>query len=390
MFKNDGYSFYGQKMRPNQPNSQPNKNQFPNNNPHSIYQNPHNYQRPNNYPHFQNQNQFPNSNINPNPNQNKFNNINNKPLMKANNKKYYDLEIRPFFRNDNSPSLSSEDLQLKNELDKITNQYMTVFDNINKLSINSSNENDDAYKKLNTIKKEFNQIDYFNANEYSNFIGQLYEVSKDGNVLNLGYDSFKKNNKEPNEEIKNIIKNFKYDIVLYKNKNNTTHQNYQRLNDYINKKRQNNNNFIKNNSNDYNYNKNFDYNPNENLIDNEDGSIGNEFNLLKDSNMYSKEKPKYEDPNDISDYNNFNLFDSKGQNKKDSELINVKFIIDGNESYHEVNLDESGEVLHLIALQEKDNPKIYTKNGRCLNSDLLLKTTVREIFEGCEYVLNVY
>ena len=48
---------------------------------------------------------------------------------------------------------------------------------------------------------------------------------------------------------------------------------------------------------------------------------------MKDSNMYSNEKPKYEDPNDISDYNNFNLFDSKDQNKKNSELINVKFII---------------------------------------------------------------
>ena len=375
MYKNDGYSFYGQRMRPNLPN----KNQYPNN--YNNNYNNNNYQRPNNYPNFQNKNPIPNQNPNPNPN--KYNNMNNRPIMPPNNKKYADLEIKPFFRNDNNPGLSAKDLQMKQELDTITKQYMTIFNNINNLSNNSSNDDYNISNKLSKIKNELKQVDNFNGNKYSIFIGQLYEVSKDDKVLNLDYDSFKKNNREIDDQIKNVISDFKYDIVLFTNKNNTTPQTYGKLNDYIKKKKQNyNNNTINNPSNQNNSNSN--YYPNENLIDNDDDGG---FNLLKTD--VTQTNQKFEDPNDISDYNNLNSY-FNNQNKNNSEPISVKFIIDGNEAFHEVKSDDSGEVLYLLAMQSKDDPKIYTIDGRNLTYDVLIRSKIGEIFGDFEPVLNIY
>ena len=375
MYKNDGYSFYGQKMRPNLPN----KNQYPNN--YNNNYNNNNYQRPNNYPHFQNKNPIPNQNPNPNPN--KYNNMNNRPIMPPNNKKYADLEIRPFFRNDNNPGLSAKDLQMKQELDTITKQYMTIFNNINNLSNNSSNDDYNISNKLSKIKNELKQVDNFNGNKYSIFIGQLYEVSKDDKVLNLDYDSFKKNNREIDDQIKNVISDFKYDIVLFTNKNNTTPQTYGKLNDYIKKKKQNNNNNTINNPSNQN-NSNSNYYPSENLIDNDDDGG---FNLLKTE--VTQTNQKFEDPNDISDYNNLNSY-FNNQNKNNSEPISVKFIIDGNEAFHEVKSNDSGEVLYLLAMQSKDDPKIYTMDGRNLTYDVLIRSKIGEIFGDFEPVLNIY
>ena len=375
MYKNDGYSFYGQKMRPNLPN----KNQYPTN--YNNNYNNNNYQRPNNYPHFQNKNPIPSQNPNPNPN--KYNNMNNRPIMPPNNKKYADLEIRPFFRNDNNPSLSAKDLQMKQELDTITKQYMTIFNNINNLSNNSSDDNYNISNKLSKIKNELKQVDNFNGNKYSIFIGQLYEVSKDDKVLNLDYDSFKKNNREIDDQIKNVISDFKYDIVLFTNKNNTTPQTYGKLNDYIKKKKQNNNNNTINNPNNQN-NSNSNYYPSENLIDNDDDGG---FNLLKTE--VTQTNQKFEDPNDISDYNNLNSY-FNNQNKNNSEPISVKFIIDGNEAFHEVKSNDSGEVLYLLAMQSKDDPKIYTMDGRNLTYDVLIRSKIGEIFGDFEPVLNIY
>ena len=376
MYKNDGYSFYGQRMRPNLPN----KNQYPNN--YNNNYNNNNYQRSNNYPHFQNKNPIPNQNPNPNK-YNNMNNMNNRPIMPPNNKKYADLEIKPFFRNGNNPGLSAKDLQMKQELDTITKQYMTIFNNINNLSNNSSNDDYNISNKLSKIKNELKQVDNFNGNKYSIFIGQLYEVSKDDKVLNLDYDSFKKNNREIDDQIKNVISDFKYDIVLYTNKNNITPQTYGKLNDYIKKKKQNNNNNTINNPSNQN-NSNSNYYPSENLIDNDDDGG---FNLLKTE--VTQTNQKFEDPNDISDYNNLNSY-FNNQNKNNSEPISVKFIIDGNEAFHEVKSNDSGEVLYLLAMQSKDDPKIYTIDGRNLTYDVLIRSKIGEIFGDFEPVLNIY
>ena len=398
MQQRDGYSFYGQNMRPNQ--NQPHYKSIYNNN---QYPNKNNY-----YPNQQNKIPGQYSNINPNQNKNNYNNLNNNRPPHS-NKKYSDLEIRTIFTNSNNSGLSSKDLKLQSELDSITNQYMSIFSNINKLSENSSKGEIDFNYQLSKIKKELAQVDNFNGNEYSNFISQLYEVSKDDSALNSDYDSFKKNNKEINGQIKKIINNFKYDIVLYKNKNTTTPQIYQKLNDYINQKKNKGNNY--NSSSNYNYNNNNNYNSSNNYKYNQntnqnsiyeknpnniyksktyESNDDDEFNLLKPDTIYQNNK-KYDDPNDISDYKNDNyntLIDD--ENKGDSSTINVKFLVDGNEIFHEIKANESGEVLQLLSMQEKDDPKIYTQDGRFLTYDILFKLKVGEIFKNCEPTLNIY
>ena len=396
MQQRDGYSFYGQNMRPNQ--NQPHYKSIYNNN---QYPNKNNY-----YPNQQNKIAGQYSNINPNQNKNNYSNLNNNRPAHS-NKKYSDLEIRTIFTNSNNSGLSSKDLKLQSELDSITNQYMSIFNNINKLSENSSKGEIDFNYQLSKIKKELAQVDNFNGNEYSNFISQLYEVSKDDSALNSDYDSFKKNNKEINGQIKTIINNFKYDIVLYKNKNTTTPQIYQKLNDYINQKKNKGNNYNSssnyNNNNNYNSSNNYKYNQNTNqnsIYEKNPNNIyksktyesndDDEFNLLKPDTIYQNNK-KYDDPNDISDYKNDNyntLIDD--ENKGDSSTINVKFLVDGNEIFHEIKANESGEVLQLLSMQEKDDPKIYTQDGRFLTYDLLFKLKVGEIFKNCEPTLNIY
>lgn len=192
------------------------------------------------------------------------------------------MEIRTIFTNANNSGLSSKDLILKSELDSITNQYMSIFNNINKLSENSAKGNPDFSNQLSKIKNEIDRVDNFNGNEYSNFISQLYEVSKDDSALNSDYDSFKKNNKEINGQIKTIINKFKYDIVLYKNKNTTTPQIYNKLNDYINQKKNKENNY--NNSGQYNNN---NYNNSNNYNNNSNYNNSNNFKYNQNTNQNS-------------------------------------------------------------------------------------------------------
>ena len=290
MYPGSGYSLYGQNMRVNtadknqyqynntnirpRPNVQypnnPNNNYPRPNNPNNLYQNRNN-QRPNAF--YQN-----NNNNNQRPMMQPPNKLYNSVINHSNNvlnqnKKYADLEVRAFFRDDNSNTLSAKDSKIQNDLNSLTNQYLNIFDNINKLNNYKPKGVNADFPKLNEIKKELEQVDSFNGNEYSNFIGQLYEVSKDDKVLNLGYDTYKKNPRNGDEEIKKIISDFKYDIVLYTNKDNTK-ANYKKLNNYINKKnndkkkQDNNNNYNNNNNNNYNNNNDINYNDNENNSNN--------------------------------------------------------------------------------------------------------------------------
>jgi hypothetical protein len=286
---------------------------------------------------------------------------------------------------------------------------MSIFNTINDLSKNSSYRNDDNYQ-LNKIKTEFEKLESFNGNEYSDFIGQLYEVSKDDKVLNLGYDAYKKDPKNGDEELKKIISDFKYDIVLYKNQDNTK-ENVQKLKDYIKKKTQKNEiNINKNNMNNgfnngksynnNNYNGNND-NDNDNgfsLLNDNDNDNGNSnynqnnYNYYNNNNnpsynsIYNQNKPKYEDPNEINDYSNYNNY----ENEKKSEPIKVKFMLDGKEIFHEVKSDDSGEVLQLFAMQESDNPRLYTLSGKYLTYKELSSIKVGDLFKDSEPTLNIY
>jgi len=141
-----------------------------------------------------------------------------------------------------------------------------------------------------------------------------------------------------------------------------------------------------NNNNKINYNGNNSiYNVGNNNNNNYNGN-NNTYSSGSNS-IYSQNKPKYEDPNDISDYTNYN-FDNNS-NKK-NEKIKVQFSFDGKETFHDIDPTESAEVLQVCAMEEKDDPKIYTIDGRHLSYDVLLNNKVGDIFKNCQPILNVY
>ena len=190
-----------------------------------MYQNIYGNQINNNQP---NANNYPKVNPqNQNPNQNKPNgNQKNIP-----NKKYADLEIQTFFNNESNTGLSAKDMQLKSELEILTNQYMSTFNTINELSKKFSQGNDNMYK-VSMVQKDLEQMDFENGNEYGNFIGQLYDVTKNANLTNLAYDAYKRNPVEGDQKIKKVINDYKYDVILFTNKN-TSQSNYNKLKNYV-------------------------------------------------------------------------------------------------------------------------------------------------------------
>ena len=122
---------------------------------------------------------------------------------------------------------SQKDVELMGNLDAITKQYTSIFNEINELSSHFSGGNDDTYK-LNNIKKELQDLDNYNASEYGKFISELFDISKDDKVLNLDYEKYKLNPQDADEKLKKVISDFKYDCILSVNKNNS-HENIQKI-----------------------------------------------------------------------------------------------------------------------------------------------------------------
>ena len=340
-----------------------------------------------------------NANKNPqNPNQNRPDG--NQKII---NKKYADFEIQTFFNNENNTGLSAKDMQLKGELETLTNQYMATFNNINELAKKFSQGNDNMYK-VSMIQKDLEQIEFENANEYGNFIGQLYEISKNASVTNLTYDNYKRNPNDGDQKLKKIIGDFKYDMILAANKN-TNQANYNKIQNYVNEKKRNsyyrnnnnntNNNYNQNygpapsqNKNNYNY-QNYNNNPNGNNYNynnyNNGGNYGNNYNNNYNQRNGDNYGNKQYGPSYGNSYgNNYNY------NNYPGGKMNVKFVVDGRNIYHEVNPNDSGEVLFLFAMEEKDQPKIYNVNRRYLSQDQLREMKIGDVFDETEPTLLIY
>ena len=363
-----------------------------------------------------------NKNQNQNQNQNKINNYaKNQNQNKQNgnqknipNKKYADLEIQTFFNNENNTGLSAKDMTLKNELETITNQYMATFNNINEISAKFAKGNDNI-DTANKIQKDIELIEFENSMEYQNFIGQLFDVTKKGDVTNLSYDLYKKNANEGDQKLKKIIADYKYDLILFVGKNESADK-YNKLRNYINEK--NRSDYYYNNNNDNNKNNyNDNYGNNNNRYDNPNMGPGP---APSQNNNYNYQNNRNQNGNDYySNYNNggnyrnnygnnnydeYNRMNGEGYgnnyrqnygnndynyNNYSSGKINVKFIVNGRTTYHEFDPNDSGEKIFWHAMDEKDNPKIYNKNGRLLTQDILREMKIKNIFAECEPVLNI-
>ena len=147
-----------------------------------------------------------------------------KPNGNIPNKKYEDLQIDTYFNNDSNTGVSARDMQLKEELNVITNQYMAAFNNINEIA-NKFNRGDEIIIKTNYIKNSLDQLNFQNSNEYGNFLNQLYEVTNNPEVTSISYDNYKQDPKNSDMRLLKIINDFKYDILLYlyKTANQTTY-----------------------------------------------------------------------------------------------------------------------------------------------------------------------
>ena len=223
----------------------------------------------------------------------------NKPNGNQNlNKKYADFEIETYFNNESNTGLSAKDMQLKEELNVLTNQYMAAFNNINELE-NKFRRGDENIYKANMIKTSLYQIDFQNSNDYGNFLNQLYDITNNTEVTSITYDNYKKDSKDSDRKLLRIINDNKYDILLNlnKNSNQATYNKIKSLADEQKRRKGNNYNYSKNNAQDYgappgqgtnNY-QNYNNNKNGNNYYrnyNNGGNYGNNYNNYQPHNYY--------------------------------------------------------------------------------------------------------
>lgn len=322
------------------------------------------------------------------------------------NQKYGDLEIQTFFNDGKNTGISAKDLELKENLETITNQYMSVFGRINELANKFGNGNDNMYK-VGMIQKDLEQVEFYNSNEYANFIGQLFEITNAGHVANLSYDKYKSNPIEGEQKLKQVMRDYKYDIIKYISKD-IDEENKRKINKYVmeKKKKNQNDNYYNNNSNqnmspapnqgsNYNPNNNYQSNGNNYYNNNNYNNGGNNYrnnynnnnNYSGGNNIYGDNRPRYNYPN--GDNNKNNQYPRYGNNTNPSSM-RVTFVVNGREITNTVNSNDSGEVLQLFALQEKENPKIYDIKKRFLPPDDLVEMKVKDIFSDCDPILYIY
>ena len=175
-----------------------------------------------------------------------------KPNGNISSKKYEDFKIDTYFNNENNTGMSAKDMQLKEELNVITNQYMSTFNKINEIA-NKFNRGDELIIKTNFIKGSLDQLNFQNSNEYGNFLNQLYEVTNDTDVTSITYDNYKKDMKNSDMRLLKIINDNKYDILLYlyKNANQSTYNKLKALVDEQKRKNQSNNSYSRSNTQDF-------------------------------------------------------------------------------------------------------------------------------------------
>ena len=174
-----------------------------------------------------------------------------KPNGNISIKKYEDFKIDTYFNNENNTGMSAKDMQLKEELNVITNQYMSTFNKINEIA-NKFNRGDELIIKTNFIKGSLDQLNFQNSNEYGNFLNQLYEVTNDTDVTSITYDNYKNDMKNSDMRLLKIINDNKYDILLYlyKNANQSTYNKLKALVDEQKRKNQSNNSYSRSNTQD--------------------------------------------------------------------------------------------------------------------------------------------
>ena len=376
------------------------------------------------YPRFGQKSIYDKLNINAQNNQNTFqrknqanitnnNNVNNYINKEKSNLKYGDLHFETHFSDGNYDSSSQKDIQLKVNLNKLESQYKISYEKVNNFANQFSGGNEDI-ARLNGIKKELKEMDSYFANEYGKFIGQLYEITQDSNLLNYDFKKYIENPKYFDDKLKKIIIDHKYDVILDLSKNYSD-SNLKRIKNYIQEKKKNNN--IQNeNINSFDPQNNYENQKKESQQFNFGNSIYGDTDKNKGyqqqygfgNNIYSNQNNrKYENPNEVGsndyyennrskDYREKNVYgnnynpNQSNSSYHDNRKIKVKFIYQNNEKNHEFESNASGALLFYKSVEIKDEPKIYDQKGRFLTFDILNNMRIKDIFEYEEPTLNIY
>ena len=314
-------------------------------------------------PNAGNQNYYNNSN-NKNNGLERKNQVNTNNAAKVNpHLKYGDLEIQTFFNNGSGEASSSKDVDIQNRLQYLTNQYMSIFDEVNRFTSGSSGQS--AINKLSEIETHFKDLDRDFANEHGQFISQLYGITNDNQSYNYDYEQYKRNPRDIDSKLAQIIRDYKYDILIEVNKD-VGEENMRRLKNYVKDKKPNSNYNNNNNNNQYN-----DYNNSNNDSSAAPFGFGNNIYGAQQSNAYTGR----------SIYGNQPSYSRK---------IKVKFVYKGKEYIRDIEGSEKAEILYSHALEIKgDNPTIY-REGQILNIDNVRDWTIENLFGGVEGVLTIY
>jgi hypothetical protein len=326
---------------------------------------------------------FYSQNLRPNTgNQNYYNNSNNKnnDLIRKNqvnannniniakaksNLKYGDLEIQTFFNNGNGEALSSRDVDIQNRLQCLTNQYMSIFDEVNRYTSEAGGQS--AINKLSEIKTHFKDLDTDFGKEHENFISELFGITNDNQLYNYDYEKFKRNPRETDSKLAEIFRDKKYDILIEVNKD-VGEENIRRLKNYVKDKK-----------------------PNNNYNDNKDYENKNNYNAYNNNNNSSQQSFGY--GNSIYAGQQANAFTGRsiyGNQPSYGRKIKVKFIYKGKDYIREIEGNEKAEILYSHAWEIKgDNPTIY-REGTILNIDNVKDWPIENLFGGMEPVLTIY
>ena len=348
----------------------------------------------------------------------------NRPPINTNVKvqKYPFLEIETFF-DDGSQKYSKKDQELENYINSLTNRTKEIDNKINSLA-NSFSGGDNNMSRISTIKKELEDICKFNAEEHVKYISELYDICKDEKVV-CDYAVYSKDPKTNDENLIKILSEYKYDAILAVNKNNSA-ENIKRIKIYIDGKKNewskkvpesnnnynynnnynnnNNNNYNNNNYNNNNYN-NYNNNNRNNIYENNNQQQKNDYqtgvynssnksygfgnNIYQNPNSNPNPKPNsiYENPNEYGndDYNLINDNNNPQNNEKITITINFK----GEAKQVTYEANENAYLLYYYALELKDDPKIYDKDGRMYNYDTLKDFTIGELFKDIEHKIDI-
>ena len=316
-------------------------------------------------PNAGNQNYYNNSNTQNNEleRKNQMNAKNNNNTTKVNpNQKYADLEIQTFFNNGSGEVSSSRDEDIQNRLQYLTNQYMAIFDEVNRYTSGSGGQS--AINKLSEIETHFKDLDQDFGKEHENFISQLIGITNDSQLSNYDYIKFKSNPREIDSKLSEIIRNNKYDILIEANKD-ISNENIRRLENYVKDKKSNG---------IYNDNRNYENKSNYN----------NNNNSSQQSYGYGNSIYAGQQPNA---YTGRSIY---GNQPSYSRKVKVRFVFQGNDYIREIEGNEKAEILYSHALEIKgDNPTIY-QGGSILNIDNVRDWSIENLFSGIEPILTIY